>query len=83
MAFGRTKEWKFPLFIEAALNYMARGRLREYIAWKQELYKGLPLLAVLLHCLCVFELLHITAEAPLSALKSAIAKNGMGVTSRP
>ena len=24
---------------------------------------------------------HITAEAPLSALKSAIAKNGMGVTS--
>ena len=26
---------------------------------------------------------HITAEAPLSALKSAIAKNGMGVTSRP
>ena len=41
MAFGRTKEWKFPLFIEAALNYMARGRLREYIAWKQELYKGL------------------------------------------
>ena len=27
--------------------------------------------------------LHITAEAPLSALKSAIAKNGMGVTSRP
>ena len=57
MAFGRTKEWKFPLFIEAALNYMARGRLREYIAWKQELYKGLPLLEVLLHCLCVFELL--------------------------
>ena len=56
MAFGRTKEWKFPLFIEAALNYMARGRLREYIAWKQELYKGLPLLEVL-HCLCVFELL--------------------------
>ena len=26
---------------------------------------------------------HITAEAPLSALKSAIAENGMGVTSRP
>ena len=27
--------------------------------------------------------LHITPEAPLSALKSAIAENGMGVTSRP
>ena len=26
---------------------------------------------------------HITPEAPLSALKSAIAENGMGVTSRP
>ena len=27
-------------------------------------------------------LIHITPEAPLSALKSAIAENGMGVTSR-
>ena len=26
---------------------------------------------------------HITAEAPLRALKSAIAKNGIGETSRP
>ena len=31
----------------------------------------------------VMLILHITPEAPLSALKSAIAENGMGVTSRP
>ena len=34
---------------------------------------------VKLTCKC----LHITHEAPLSALKSAIAENSMGVTSRP
>ena len=53
----------------------------QYITGRGKYSGGLSIMA---HKTTIdFDTFHITPEAPLSALKSAIAKNGIGVTSRP